>query len=385
MIFNDISSFVLGTFFLLVSYSSGAKAEVNVQPCSDKFGENQYSLAACVELVNADLSPVNSVESATLEPKIFKRAGKRWTTAEKELLIELRDQGMSWGEMIEFFPERSWTAMEAMYHSLKGRGSSAKSAKSKQWTLKEEKLLLELSETDASLMEIAKYFPERTPVSVKNKIYKSLVMDSAPANSYKHYTAEEDALLLELENEDVPWAERVPFFKDRPLESLKYRYRFLVSPKFTAGEDDLLLELEKEDVPWVERVTFFNNRTLDVLQERFKDLKFAGRRYTAEEIDSIIEANELGMTVEEIAQLIDKDTRSVGRQIRILRKGNRLRLGPIAKGRWYTDADFELMDEMNEAGISWKDIVAERFPGRDLRAMQRAYKRYLARNQKEEE
>lgn len=137
-------------------------------------------------------------------------------------------------------------------------------------------------------------------------------------------------------------------------------------------------------------MTYFNNRTVHELQERFQELTSARarprrRRYTPKEDDLIVEAVKERRTIEQISQLIGRAPEDVKRRIRKLEKLGRIDRAPhLAKGRSYTVADFKLMYELVEKGISWNDITTKYFPGRNLESVKGAYKRHQARKQKEE-
>ena len=135
-------------------------------------------------------------------------------------------------------------------------------------------------------------------------------------------------------------------------------------------------------------MTYFNDRTLDTLQERFKILILRPARsrsiFTPEEDDLIVKAVESGMMVEEIGQLLERTTKSI--KIRIRKIKDRLDQAPqIAKGRWYSVDDYELIGELVDEGVSWEDITTEYFPGRGSRSVRAAYNRHQAKKQKEEE
>ena len=106
------------------------------------------------------------------------------------------------------------------------------------------------------------------------------------------------------------------------------------------------------------------------------------RRFTSEEDDAIIKALESGTTTKEIAQSLNRNVKSIQRRIKILDQSTRLdpAIRPISR-RPYTAADFELMREKVERGMSWNDIAAESFPERSGNALKLAYRRYKAKNE----
>ena len=369
-----ISSLVLGTiFFFFVFCVLDVRAEVNVQPYSHKFGTTH-------------LSRVYSVKSTASKPKLFKRSQK-WTPEEEERLIRLRAQRIPWGELEGSFPGRTWSALKIKHSDL--TKDPAKSPKKvKRWTKEEKELLLKLVKTGISYKEIAKQFPGRDPDALKAQYRYITRGRTVPKGFNKQYTTEEDERLLGLRRDGIAWKEIERLFDKRSLSSLMNRYIVLTSSDFTFEEDELLRELEERNIPWPQRVTFFNNRTLEALQERLEVLRStptrSGSIFTPEEDDLIVEALEEGMKAEEIAQFLERTTKSVHHRVQRLRGLHRFS-SALPKGYRYTVDDFELIREMLETGMSWKDIAAEHFPQRGSRSVQRAYERYEARRQKENE
>ena len=149
-----ISSLVLGKifFFFLVFCVLDVRAEINIQPYSCEFRQA--------------LSPVHSVKSTASKPKLFRR-GQKWTAEEEERLIRLRAQRISWDELVESFPGRTWTAIRAKYSKLT-MDRSKPPKKVVRWTKEEKELLLELVKTGVSYEEIAKRFPGRSPGAIQD-------------------------------------------------------------------------------------------------------------------------------------------------------------------------------------------------------------------------
>lgn len=374
------SSLVLGTtffyffffFFSLVFCVSDVRAEVTVQPYSHKLGRTY-------------LSPVDSVRSTTSKPKVFRR-GEKWTAEEEERLIRLRAQSLSWQELADVhFPWRTGDALRTKY-SMLTRDPSKPPRKTRRWTKEEKDLLVELVEMGESYEEIAKRFPGCSPNTLQAQ-YRSLTQGRhVPTTVFKKYTAEEDERVLELRREGLRWREIVLLFDDRSIDSLRRRYKVLIASDFTSEEDELLQELEEENIPWTERVTFFNNRSLDALQERLEDLKRSNPRFTPEEDDTIVEALELGMSVSEVVQLLKRAQTSVYARIRKLKTLGRLDASVASRRRRrYSTDELELISELAETGMSWKDIASEHFPGRGGMNVKKAYDRYQVKKQKEKE
>lgn len=337
---------VVSSLFFTICVLTIFKAEVSATSYLSKTRQAYSPLASRAEqLVDGDLKSVDSVYSTTLAPNLSKRSGKRrpWSPEELKLLVELREERkLPWNKINEFFPQRGWQALKTRY-SIITRDSNRIKKKVKPWTHKERDALLKLKKTGLSWREIAEHIPGRSPMAVKRK-YQHLHKDvKVPKAINRKWSAKENKLILKLAEEGVPWKERVKYFDNRSMKAVKNQFSKLMSPN----------------------------------PPRYGN-------YTPEEDDEIAKALELGMTIEQIAQLLDRNIESVGRRIKILRRSNRLKLAPqIASGRPYSVADIELMHEMRDRGMTWDQIATRYFPGRSKVGVRQGYKNYQKR-QKEQ-
>lgn len=336
MKYGTTSKLVLGIYFFLSVCILSIKAEVSAQ--RRPFIRSKYDVGG-----GGDISPANSIQSLSLEPKILLRRAQEWTDEEEQLLLKLRSQGLSWAEIEKSFPERSWRALSQRYSTLtKNTPTSRK--KPQPWTQEESDLMLELSKKDMTGRERAKFFPGRKAGEVGRRHYHVVKGYPAPREFRRLWTAEEDKLLLELGERDMSWEERVKLFNNRTLKALQLRYWKLTPSNWTKKG-----------------------------------------RFTSEEDKAILEALGSGMEVEEISEMLDRSKRGVVRRIRKLEKLNRVNLRPErVKGRQYTVAELSLIEEMVKKGMSWKDIAAEYFPERTGVSVKRAYRRYQIRKEKGE-
>ena len=238
-----------------------------------------------------DPSLVDSSKAVTLEQTRILKRGRPWKGEEEELLLQLREEGKSWAEIDEFFPERSWKALQGRYYILLSGPPKTRTYRINPWTDEETELLLKLVDDNLSWKEIAKRLPGRSEGSSRER-YRILKESSAPTSNWKQYTAEDD--------------------------------------------------------------------------------------------DAILKALKSGKTVKEISQLLERDQSSVRKRIRTLEESEGLDPAPqTMSGRFYADADFELMRRERERNITWKKISANHFPGRSADNVRRAYKRFL-QQQKED-
>lgn len=353
MRFNTICCLIIGSWSLLCLCLIHVKAEGSAQLRLPKIRQSFSFPSNRAEHINSDLLPPppppppplgTSVESAVFKPILIKRA-RVWRPDEIDLLLKLRAKEKSWAELQEYFPDRSWTAIQQKYSSLTRDPTVTKGGRVKLWTPEEKKLLLKLKSTNKSWEEIAEQLPGRSPRAIQAQHVKMIKGEPAPEGTLKAYTSEEDALLLKLAKDRVPWAERPDFFDGRSLLSLRHRYGRITTPnpdylsKYTPQEDELLIEAVGQD-------------------------------------KSIIE----------ISQLLGRNTSSVRKRIRSLQKSKQL--GDVAQvsfGLDYTADDFELIRELKEKrGLTWAEIGTEHFPGRTLLGLRTWYSKYKKRKARED-
>ena len=333
-----------------------------------------------------------SGESALLNLSKDSEREIRWTPDEHARQIQLKRRCISRDDSTNLFPGRSWKALRKRNHILK-RSSRRKYP---LWTAGEEQLLIKLRQQKKSWEEISEYFPERTWQAIAGRYYTLTKDPSSPKRRGKSWSREEDKLLFDLAEAEMTWAERAESFPDRTSGAVQARYRYLlkddipapskVLKKFTKEEDKLLLELGKKDMTWKERAKFFKGRSGDTLKFRFGQLSEDPSRYnwTAEEEEELIEALEEGLGWEEISKLLERSVESVTRRARDLERSGRLKPEDrIKKINRFTVDDLELMHDMREKKMKWKDIAKEHFPGRAPADLCKRYKKYLSEEKEE--
>lgn len=372
MKFRVVISLFVGIYSVSL-HASNVRAELGLHSSPPAIRQTNSPVVRA-ENVNGNMATLAPVESAAPEAKLFRR-NQPWTYDEEQLLLKLRqEQEMPWGEMIEYFPGRTWRGIQTKYHDL--TGTKQKRLKElRAWTDEENEILLDLRKAGKSWEEIDKVLPGRSVVAIMMH-YAYLKKDKkAPKSVSRRFSAEEDKLLLELAEADVPMKERVKYFDNRTASSLYGRLSKIKPTKgqrkirknFSAEEDKLLLELAEAGVLPEERVKYFDSRTASSLNSRLSRLIPTNRqgKFSPKENNLLIEALKKGKTLEEIAQSLGRSVRAVRARTKKLEKSNRIDPVPqLVKGRDYTDAEFDLMHEMYRKGMSWEDIATEYFPGR---------------------
>lgn len=334
---NILSSLALGTYCLLGLLVFGIKSEISV-PSHPSKDRQTYSLTGHAEHDRSDPLQARSAEAVASVPNIFKR-GKRWTEEEEQLLIELREeQQLSWEEISESFPERTWIALRGKHFKLTRNPDGTR--KTKPWSQEERRLLLELRKENPNMSweRISEYFPERSTNAVSG-FYRYLTKGRPVPKTFRGFwTAEENELLLKLATDRMPWKERVKFFNGRTVMSLKQQYARLEAPK---------------PPPM--------------------------REFTPEEDNLIVELLESGTSLKDIARRLNRSTKTIRNQRKRLEQLNLLK--DITRYQRYTAADLELIHELVEKNTSYQDIAKNYFPGRSPAGIVHAHRRY--REQKE--
>ena len=339
MKFRIVSSLLLG----LCSFSSdvsNVRAELSLHSSPPAIGQTD-SLIIRAENVNGNVAPLPSVESAAPEAKLFRRT-QPLTTDEEQLLLKLRqEQERPWREIIEYFPGRKLKYIQARYYTLRETKQEESPKDLRAWTDEEKEILLDLRKTGQSWREIAKDLPGRSVGAIIDHYYY-LKRDGHPPRSSRNFSAEEDELLLELAEADIPWEERVKYFNNRTSSSLRGRLT------------------------------------------RIRPTKQLGK-FSSKEDNLIIKSLKKGKILEEIAQMLGRSVEAVGKRIKFLEKSNRVDPVPeLAKNRRYTAAEYDLMHEMYIRGMSWKYIATEYFPGRSSEGLRASYYHSRIKKQKGE-
>ena len=301
---------------------------------------------------------------STMPRQLEKRAddewGVRWTAEEEKELVRLREgEGKSWKEIATNFPERTWRSVCGKYYALKGpepvpvsEGRRRRTKKNKHWTDAENERLFRLKEQPAGERrltwdEIAEQFPGREKKAITTH-YHSLKKDfeDAPAKvNEEKYTDDEKALILKVAKMDIPWKRKMKYFPGRKMESVKNMYHRLKPEEDKTGIRE----------PWT-----------------------TWTAWTPEEEDRLVEALKEGKSVREISPLLGRSIHAIQLRVILLKESGRILPGQYGtRLPPYTTADFELMREKREEGMSWNNIARQYFPDRSVNSPRDRYRAYL--------
>lgn len=227
------------------------------------------------------------VPAALPKQRNFKRAGRPWSDEEEIRLLELREQDLPWSEIMESFPDRTWSAVRGKYRKLTRDPSTPKVKQARGWSPEEDERLLELKEnTSKSWKEIAKLMtgpPQRTEATCRRRyrLLTSRLSDAPPAIRRSRLTADEDAFIVQSYNEGMS-LEDIARALNRGRSSVHRHVKTLLetgrldpsvridrSP-FTPAELELMREERAEGKTWVEiRRESFPERTANALVKRY--------------------------------------------------------------------------------------------------------------------
>ncbi len=148
---------------------------------------------------------------------------RRWTPEEDQLLIQLKEKGgrQSWSQLAEHFPGRSPKAVFSHYSTeLEG-----KTRPLVRWTAEEEQLLIELKEKGLSWSQMLEFFPGRSKDALRSRYFDKLKVKGPDSVRLTRWTPEEDQLLVELkEKKGLKWEQILKSFPHRTLKSIQSRY-----------------------------------------------------------------------------------------------------------------------------------------------------------------
>ena len=134
--------------------------EIDVQHAE---GLNIHTIQASQVKSFDGISAQDHVAVPASSTHILSRRAERWTPEEERLLLQMRDRGMTFRGMTEYFPGRSESALEAKYYQIRARNAA------QPWTVEEAVRLVVLRYQGMRWAELKKRFPGRTLIKLKRK------------------------------------------------------------------------------------------------------------------------------------------------------------------------------------------------------------------------
>lgn len=287
-------------------------------------------------------------ESGTEKPvipyKLRKGARASWTPEEISLVQKLADDGLSHHAIPSRLSGRSYSAVASILYY---RSSGAPVAQGRRsWTPQETQKLLSLSESGASVREIAKQFAPRTVASVHTKLKrsKSSACRSGPHDNSgqarrrgRHWTGEEIARLHSLAKEGLSMAQ--------------------VAQKM--------------------------NRTLPAVDKRWRQTRAMGEIWpsfsvwTPQDEAELVRMRKAGSSLDEIAKALHRSELGCKQRWKITRPrhadGTSIKFDDL--GPHLSDAEFHHIVHMRRPGTSWQDIQESRWPAFTPAKVRRAFQK----------
>ena len=333
-----------GTLVLGLSFLTGSLCDSKANLLK-RTAAIQRSSHSSSDGINAEsnIPSTQSLAGTSWTPVLTKRShpGEPWSTEEDERLLRLKKERKPWSEIVPQLPGRTFLAQVKRYFVLT-HDPSEKKTKSPKWTDEENEDLLWLMQEGASYDDVADLMPHRSRHAISS--HHSYLMRGYPTPT-------------------------------------------VVNRRFIPEEDELLLELAQTDIPWPERVDFFDDRTLASLQKRYARIRATNvkrPRWTPDEENTLIQAIEADFTWDEIVEMIGRDKKAVKARVKKLAEENRIDPMFVAKGSHYSDSDFERVGDLLEQRVPWNDIAAEHFPGRPLESLKKLYYKYQKKKRNRE-
>ncbi len=198
-------------------------------------------------------------------------------------LVE-REPKLSWAEISQSFPRHHRSSLEKRYKFYIKPESGPEPHRAPRYTFEEDQLLIKLKEKGLTWEEIteafAKDFPRRTGPALEKRYWR--VMGSTRQGS-RPFTPEEDQCLEELKSQGLEWEKIIEHFPGRTMQGLVRRWsthgRMKAnvkpgSPRYTPEEDQLLRRLKGQGtLTWAEIAESFERRNVRSLTNRWYQLK----------------------------------------------------------------------------------------------------------------
>ena len=207
------------------------------------------------------------------------------------------------------------------------------------------------------------------PASEATSIESNAIKHVLEPRAKRVWTAAEDEHLLALKNEGVPWSEITTRFPDRTYAAISQRYYLLTKDPTAPGkaidrrwrprEEEILREQEAAGKSVKEIAEYLPGRTVNAIRAKLYQLRKPGRappeiarpRWKPEEIQTLRDALEAGLSFKEISQKLGRSVQAVGVKANL--SGLR---SPLRGDDWTSDEVAFLRQAVGE-GMSSKEIA----------------------------
>lgn len=193
----------------------------------------------------------NDTSSASEQPRSTTATRKPWTEQELSRLMDLRQQGLTYGDIAEELG-RTRGAVATRLNIARVQGQASPSEKLEvryqPWTKEELQQLDKLRQSGHSARSALAHFPDRTYGSIFNAFYYPRKTPRRD-NWIKWSFAEVERLIRLRRDLKLPWQEIVKQLPDRNLAAVQQKYEKVMGLKgrtvsyFTPEEDEELLRL----------------------------------------------------------------------------------------------------------------------------------------------
>jgi hypothetical protein len=178
-----------------------------------------------------------------------------WSAEQHDLLCELRAQGLSAGAMTEHFKDRTRDAIAHQLRHLQrlGRIENRRSPGRVPWTVREESVLLRMRADGATLGDIAAKLRRRSRAAVANKAHFLIDVEELPRAAYaphskRPWSREEDDLVAVMRQAREP-AKAMAVALNRSVTSVVSR----IAERVRKGELELVRTTTERGTPQVRR------------------------------------------------------------------------------------------------------------------------------------
>lgn len=323
-------------------------------PCQEilRFGRIPNTWRTYTASADATVDVKSESESGT-EPPVTPHKYRRghnvaWTPDEISLVHKLADDGLNIFAIAARLSGRSYHAVTRLLY-LRQSGAPKGQGRQQSWSSQETEELLSLSESGASLREIAKKCPQRTEASIKAKL-RAMKLNALRSGTHD---------------------------SSRQTEPRKPRQRI-----WTADETARLHCLAKEKLSMAQ-VAEKLNRSEVAVERKWRRTCATGEAWPTanhwkpQDEAELVRMRTAGFSMDEIGKALHRSTSSCINQWSLKRPrladGTFVQSGDL--GPHLSDPDFYHIVHMRRSGTSWQDVQQSRWPAFKHTQVRRAFQR----------